>query len=114
MSKVFLLAAAIAVVLTMIPGVGYAQTATVASPQAGWYCPWHNQATGQGYARQNTGGWYCPWMGSGYQQGQRRGMGYGMMGRGGGMGYGREYRGRGVNSYYGSSYRNSTMQSRSQ
>ena len=113
MSKAFLLAAAIAVVLTMSLGFGYAQTTTVASPQGGWYCPWHNQAVGQSYARQNTGGWNCPWMGSGYRQGQRRGRGYGIGGRGGCMGYGWGYHGRGVNSYNCPNYRSSVVQSQS-
>lgn len=104
MKKMFLLAAVIAVVLTIGLGFGYAQTVTQGYAQGGWYCPWHNQAMGQGYARQNTGGWYCPMMGGGYVNGRTQSPRYGMMGQGGCMGYGWGYRGRGPNPQYGSGY----------
>ena len=86
MRKIFLLAAAIAVVLTLSLGFGYAQTPVQGYSQGGWYCPWHNQSMNQGYARRNTGGWYCPWCGAGMGPGMMHHRDYSMMQRGQGQG----------------------------
>jgi hypothetical protein len=111
MRKISLLAAAIAIVLTLSLGFCYAQTPIQDYAQGGWYCPWHNQSMSQGYARQNTGGWYCPWMNGGYQQSRPRGMGYGTIGHAGCMGYGWGYRDGRPGSAHGSGYNNSATQS---